>query len=672
MQIRDIILYGEDSRIRRLSFKIGDVNIITGASGTGKSAVHQIVEYILGRDKFIVPAGPISRAVYWYGLCLQFPETQVFVARRAPDAWQKITGDTYFEIGHEIDIPPQSKLIPNVNPKDLNQYLTRLLQVSPNLHIPDDDQTRRPLEGTLRHALFFSFQTQTEIAKNTILFHRQDEQYIPQAISDILPYFLGAIDEKRVVTTQNLRKLKRDLSLAERKSKEISDIAGKGLNRGLALLSEAQSIGLIPLLDTTPSNVDELRNALSPALSWTPQDNLFMPNDVVTSLQSEYDELMNAYRRCRDSINSARYCEEGQKGFLLEANEQKARLAFVNIYPGDSDTTCPLCQSELPTPIPSVNQISQSLKRISDQLDEVSTENPRLREFIDQQESQSTTLKQRINQLRSQMRSASMQSPEIQNFIIANSQYSEIKGKISLYMESLNENNTNVENIQKEPNIEILREEIRSIEDELSENYEDILPSILNIINKYISENAQSLNLEYSDLPLRLDIKNLAIVADDPENGPVPLFRIGSGANWVGYHLATYLALHEWFILRKRPVPNFLFLDQPTQVYFPRDRDSDMKGSTAALVDDDQIVVRRMFKWLIDKVQKLAPNLQIIVLEHADLLEDWYQDRVIYRWRDGEKLVPLDWIDSDEETINLPLESISAEHGLQDNLFDDF
>ncbi|WP_291366391.1 hypothetical protein [Acetobacter sp. UBA5411] len=36
----------------------------------------------------------------------------------------------------------------------------------------------------------------------------------------------------------------------------------------------------------------------------------------------------------------------------------------------------------------------------------------------------------------------------------------------------------------------------------------------------------------------------------------------------------------------------------------------------------------------------------MILLDHADLNEDWFDAAVIERWRHGRKLVPLDWIDS--------------------------
>lgn len=116
--------------------------------------------------------------------------------------------------------------------------------------------------------------------------------------------------------------------------------------------------------------------------------------------------------------------------------------------------------------------------------------------------------------------------------------------------------------------------------------------------------------------------------------------RMGSGENWVGYHLIGHLALHRWFVVYERPVPRFLFLDQPSQVYFPPEK---YAGGIGALDDDDRVALRRMFELIFEVVAQLAPGLQVIVTEHADLDEEWFRAAVIERWRDGKKLVPEEW-----------------------------
>ena len=80
----------------------------------------------------------------------------------------------------------------------------------------------------------------------------------------------------------------------------------------------------------------------------------------------------------------------------------------------------------------------------------------------------------------------------------------------------------------------------------------------------------------------------------------IPMDRMGSGENWVGYHLIGHLALHSWFVEHARPVPRFLFLDQPSQVYFPPEKDVD--GSINALQNDDRIALLRIFQLIFDVV----------------------------------------------------------------------
>ena len=48
--------------------------------------------------------------------------------------------------------------------------------------------------------------------------------------------------------------------------------------------------------------------------------------------------------------------------------------------------------------------------------------------------------------------------------------------------------------------------------------------------------------------------------------------RIGSAGNWLACHLLAHLSLHDFFVAASRPVPRFLILDQPIQVYYPPDK----------------------------------------------------------------------------------------------------
>lgn len=192
-QVLDVILYGFNRQKRVLSLNPGRLNIITGASKTGKTALIEIMDYCLGSSECGIPEGIIRQTVEWVGIRLQVTEGQVFIARRLPTGGQASSSDVFYTVGQAVTLPEYSILTQTTNPKALEGLLTAHAGISQNVHEPPPGQTRSPLTANIRHALFYCFQQQSEVISNRHLFHKQSEQWIPQAIKDTLPYFLGAL-----------------------------------------------------------------------------------------------------------------------------------------------------------------------------------------------------------------------------------------------------------------------------------------------------------------------------------------------------------------------------------------------------------------------------------------------------------------------------------------------
>ena len=95
------------------------------------------------------------------------------------------------------------------------------------------------------------------------------------------------------------------------------------------------------------------------------------------------------------------------------------------------------------------------------------------------------------------------------------------------------------------------------------------------------------------------------------------LWEIGSGSNWLSYHVAVTLGLQEYFLrLHDCPVPGFLVYDQPSQVYFPRrlaERAGD-RTEEPPWRDQDVEAVRKILNGMASAITQTKSALQVIVL----------------------------------------------------------
>jgi len=641
IQILDIVLYAHDSRHRVLSLRAGAVNVITGASKSGKSALIDIVDYCFGSGECRVPEGIIRRAVSWFGVRLQLAKGQAYVARRCPPRNSTSSEDCFVEVGESVQIPDATALRQTTNTNGLNGLLTGWCGILDNIHEPPPGQTRRPLSANFRHALMLCFQPQDEIIRRQQLFHETSDHWKAQALQDVLPYFLGATDEDFVRKREELRRLREQLRICERRLAELSALRGDGVSKAASLLAQARDSGLTATTET--ENWEEVVAALRQVATIP----LAASNDSSTSI-SEFtrlselrDRLLIEQRRLRDQIAAARAFVNDEQGFSREATEQKARLRTIEIFEGSTPgEACPLCLQPLTenAELPSVSQVHAALTTVSVRLDSVTRTAPQMERAVAELEQNLVSVQRNLAQNRSEMEAVRAINEGLAQAQDETTKRAHVLGRISLYLESLPElpDSTTLEEQR-----ENLRTQCAVLEEDLSdETVRERLDSIASLLSGRMTEWARTLQLEHSRNPLRFNLKKLTIVADTPD-GPIPMDRMGSGENWVGYHLIGHLALHSWFAEHARPVPRFLFLDQPSQVYFPPEKDID--GSINALQNDDRIALLRMFQLIFEVVARMAPGFQVIVTEHADLAEPWYQAAVVERWRGGVKLVPDDW-----------------------------
>lgn len=152
------------------------------------------------------------------------------------------------------------------------------------------------------------------------------------------------------------------------------------------------------------------------------------------------------------------------------------------------------------------------------------------------------------------------------------------------------------------------------------------------------------LDAEWPHAPIKLIVEDLTIKVIRGSRDDY-LWEIGSGANWLAYHVSLTLALQRFFLAEPQHyVPGLLIYDQPSQVYFPKRSAGDERSDDLELRDQDIVAVRKVFSLLGNEVQGAGGRLQIIVLDHADE-EVWGElggVTLTEEWR-GSALVPSGW-----------------------------
>ena len=643
MQIKNIVLYKTSQfKPRILPFKLGVLNIITGESSTGKTAVLDIVNYCLGSDEFHVKGEKIKSNVTWFAITIVLNNEEVFIARKNPSLInQKTTNQIFWIKSNCIIVPKYIDLVNNSNISTLNIFISNQLGINDNLHVAKDN-TRESLEATFKHSRVFSFQPQNIIAEFKYLFFNQDNSYITQAIKDTLPYILGAIREDELLILQKIRALQKELNKYLRKQKIEESIKTQSLERLNTLVEEAKELELINI-DFEYQNDDEAIQELYKVLKLDGAIQGISPEyEQVNRLLEKKKKVRNELFIIRNEIKSVNNFIKDSSSYTKELSSQHDRLLSLELYkePTDMEYWNSLLGKEVDTILPSIMAMNNSLKQLQDNLQFSKQEKFKTQKIIIELEEKRDEKVTKIKNIDRSLQNIYKQNEELKKIKNIDIKKGRVLGRISLFFESIKFTVSSSDFNKKISNLTNNIQELESMINQ--EEKENKINTILNKINIIMTSWNKKLTWEHQEDNLRFDIKKLTLFADTDKKSE-SLQEMGSGENWLACHLIVHLALHKYFIDTKRPVPNFIIFDQPTQVHYPEEY---KESSSYKLDSKDEIADKKMFKFIFEVAKELSPNLQIIITDHADFDDEYFQDAIVEKWRGGKKLVPLEWIDS--------------------------
>jgi len=665
LTILKIILWPKDTSLnpRIIKFLPDRINIISGESGSGKSALTSIVDYCLGSSKCSIPVGIIRNLTSWFGLHIRLMNTEMIVARRNPETRQ-ITSDLYWEEGLSLTVP--SEIVKNARVQDLKNRFNQIAYL-PSLNLKPGDNVGYAGRPSFRDMAAFNFQPQHIVANPYTFFYKADTTEHREKLRFVFPLVLGVVDANALLKQQELRQLESERHRLERELRARLDAALAWeaeiesyymQARAFGLLPDSPSLGVkLPLdkyileLQRVPEMVRELD--LPDFKEGTSEDSVA----EFAALIREEDQLAREIGSMRRRLSKLDLLSTSFTSYGTDLTDQEDRIKNTGWLSNKLSNSyrCPVCSAEHPEGnkhLAELRILADELAVLTDSIYQapavLDKETSGLREQLRVRERKISNARQKRKYLEDKSAELAAERQRIRQIYL-------FVGRVEQALENLSVS-SNVSNLQE--NIALLRQRIDDLKQDLDpQSKSNRLREAVQSVSTRISNYAHILHLEHTETNIGLNLKELTLQFGRLSGRKDYLWEIGSGQNWVGYHIATLLALHEHFMCRpNNPVPRFLMIDQPSQVYFPEawpsiDTIPDSKKDNPTMSSDIE-GVRRIFYALSAFLEAVEGIFQVIVTDHAGaitwegvpfihVVEDWHKGHDEFlipdSWQEGER-----------------------------------
>ncbi len=651
-----------------VNFKTG-LNIVTGKSSTGKSALIEIFDYCFGSGENTIPKGVITTSASIYYVALRVSEQDMVLARD-PD----IPTKAFFrrvEIFNTTEIDSDYFNVSYFRPlgefkKHLRDFFLDIDDVDESLVAKAYRGNRKAPTPSIRSFSSFMLQHQNLVANKHALFYRFDEKEKRDQTIEHTKIFLGLVDQKFFHLSQEkerlsteVRSLERQKETNKRTSENYKQKVGPVLSQLYALMGfKGEPLALDKVLRHPQSAKDQLDEII-----------------VTEKIDHNSDAMTQRYEQLKLARNqkTAELRKLQRQASSIHKHIQEEERFVVNIKQFNlpehvhiSTSVCPFCHTEKDSLRQSAEKLKQAITKVSGNLAQA---RPMKAKF----ESSLVEVQRNIEGVSNTLTELNQQITEIENtdeqLAKQKSLYESVlmqKVKLFVLLDTLNM----ADDIELEKAIKELKKQLKTITDALNEyDVQKGLAEASNKVNEYMAEIGSHFEFEasYKPINLQFSFETFDLYHLTPDGEKIYLRSMGSGANWLYCHVTLFLAMHKYFaeLGEKCAIPSVLFLDQPTQVYFPNfNRDNsatfeEQKTQEAEQrislnitqnIDEDIKAVENLFSQLSTYCNELELDNgfspQIIVTDHADnlILDNGVEFESLVngnRWRSRGLIHPL-------------------------------
>lgn len=638
-----------------ITFKLGTVNVITGASRTGKSAIIPIIDYCLASSDCFIPIDTIRDYASWYGVVFQTEIDQILISRKVPNG-NKVSNDFYLSRGVFVSIPPIIKE-PNENTEGIKHILNSIASV-PYFGLGDVEYENESYQARLgfRDLMALVFQNQDIVANQNILFYKTYAHEHRERLRNWFPFILGAENIEILAARQHLQSIEKRLNQLRKEYEKVNNVSASWMANMLGHLKVANEYGILEKEVSDETKPDDLLVVAKqifeniPEYSKTKFRNIEIANKEILDLEIEEERISVQIGAAKRRLSDVKRLKSGLVDYGISQSKRADRLhisQWLESIASDS-FACPTCgSSEHPKKTNELSKVITAFKKFEDQSRKV-VEVPT--SFAREEERIKLELQKLLDEKEKYQ--------ERFDLLMARDEtvQEEFQCKKSMFL-FLGHLQASMETFEKLVDGGDLQKEISVLEKE----YDDLIKLVdrgavqkridnaVAIISQGILNHLETLDVEdkYRRVAPKFNVKDLNISVLSNDGNWHFLSEVGSASNWVSFHIGLMCSLQEYFLeLDLSCVPSFVIMDQPSQVYFPKLKRSDENNEYDPQYENEDInAVKGMFKTLAKSVSAKKGAWQCIILDHADSsiygdIEGVYE---VVEWRNGDKLIPEEW-----------------------------
>lgn len=638
--IKAIIIFNENDEKRLVPLKQG-VNIITGESKTGKSALVEIIDYCLCSTRCTIPKGKITDFSYLYVLVMGIGDNTYIIARYNWDNGGKM----YFskeekDFNYKVLSLGYFSEKPTLPYKDAQYEIECALGLFVTNMATDADQQGK--KASVRNMVSYLFQHQNLMASKFALFYRFSDYYKRKDIIDQFPVFAGMISQEYYSDLIQLNTLKAQLKQKYKKQ--------KANEKSTAYIKENLSPLLTDYFALLEKDFDDKISAqkmlkMASNLPEFDDTQLFGESKIAerySVLNEELEELRNEEREILLKIKNIDNASKTGNEFTEMLMDLKQQTTVAEIEA--TEYICPLCGHDCQEIAENDSQLIEATEWLDSELKITEKYTADFSEDVRKLKDEHSKIDAKIKEVWKQIKMVEQKFISSKALVSKRGKVNYAKARIALYAEM--SDSGIFETVDED--IAELKEKIQQLEEKIQGFDVDTKKAKA---QAFLSENMNrlSLSLDFEDeyRPINLNFGLLDETFDiyqyQNNREKIHLYEMGSGANWVSCHIALFLSFLRYFAKQDNsPMPLFMFFDQPSQVYFPQGDSKDDEITQA-----DLMAVNKMYKTIFDEINSIGEETgilpQIIIVDHVDgknlECKDEFGGYIRCNWRNNTGLI---------------------------------